>query len=138
MWSTHWRKQLFHFFLFLVSTAAMYVPDNWWPPIIGSNPYDVLPTANSSLDASNTTSTTPYDGLFHWTSHTGDTLWFSGWKPYTESAYIGACIGLVFMALAFRALEALKIYYLVCVTEALTKVPMMIYISSSGSQFILE
>ena len=39
---------------------------------------------------------------------TGDTLWFMGWVPLTAGATVGACIGLVILALVDRWLAAIR------------------------------
>lgn len=98
----------------------MYIPGN----LSQLSPGEITTsTPQSSIGASTGATTTSfYGGFFHWSTRTGDTLWISGWIPRTESVYIGACIGLISMAMVYRGLKALEIYHLAWATKKLCKV----------------
>ncbi|ORY89905.1 Ctr copper transporter [Syncephalastrum racemosum] len=50
-------------------------------------------------------------GTFHWSGEGTDALWFTSWVPKSESAYIGACFGLLFFSVLSRAIVAIEIYF---------------------------
>lgn len=49
-------------------------------------------------------------GTFHWSS-TGDAILFDAWMPKSESGYIGACFGLLFLSILSRGIIAIEIYF---------------------------
>lgn len=51
-------------------------------------------------------------GTFHWSAEQTDGLWLESWVPATQSAYIGACFGLLFFAIFSRGLVALEMYFI--------------------------
>ncbi|ORY89906.1 Ctr copper transporter family-domain-containing protein [Syncephalastrum racemosum] len=51
-------------------------------------------------------------GTFHWSAEKTDGIWLESWVPATQSAYIGACFGLLFFAILSRGLVALEMYFI--------------------------
>lgn len=49
-------------------------------------------------------------GTFHWSS-SGDAILFDAWMPKSESGYIGACFGLLFLSILSRGIIAIEIYF---------------------------
>ncbi|KAI9497666.1 Ctr copper transporter [Zychaea mexicana] len=49
-------------------------------------------------------------GTFHWSS-SGDAIWLDAWLPSAEPAYIGACFGLLFIAILSRSIFAIEAYF---------------------------
>lgn len=71
-------------------------------------------SSSSGMDDASSGSSMSMDmnmGTFHWSGQDTDALWFTSWVPKSESAYIGACFGLLFFAVLSRAIVAIEIYF---------------------------